>query len=137
MCASGWTREETLTMVDIRFDEVHFGKFAGFYLKRTYFFDVHPPLAKLMLAGMGWLIGYDGHFDFGNIGDSYIENNVPYIGLRSLPATLNVLCVVLLYNIMRESGYAVLTCTLTASMYLLGKGKSDRQISDIIIDHHP
>ncbi|CDH58914.1 glycosyltransferase family 39 protein [Lichtheimia corymbifera JMRC:FSU:9682] len=104
---------------EVVFDEVHFGKFAGFYLKRTYFFDVHPPLAKLMLAGMGWLIGYDGHFDFGNIGDSYIENNVPYIGLRSLPATLNVLCVVLLYNIMRESGYAVLTCTLTASMYLL------------------
>lgn len=103
------------------FDEVHFGKFAGFYLKRTYFFDVHPPLAKLMLAGMGWLIGYDGHFDFANIGDSYIENNVPYIGLRTLPATLNVLCVVLLYNIMRESGYAVITCALTASMYLLGK----------------
>ncbi|KAI9492559.1 glycosyltransferase family 39 protein [Zychaea mexicana] len=104
---------------EVVFDEVHFGKFAGFYLKRTYFFDVHPPLAKLMLAAQGYLLGYDGHFDFGNIGDNYIENNVPYIGLRALPATLNVLCVVLIYGIMRESGYAVLTCALSAGMYVL------------------
>ncbi|KAI8141824.1 glycosyltransferase family 39 protein [Fennellomyces sp. T-0311] len=104
---------------EVVFDEVHFGKFAGFYLKRTYFFDVHPPLAKLMLAAQGYLLGYDGHFDFGNIGDSYIENNVPYIGLRALPATLNVLCIVLIYSIMRQSGYAVLTCALTAGMYVL------------------
>ncbi|KAI9258774.1 O-mannosyltransferase [Phascolomyces articulosus] len=104
---------------EVVFDEVHFGKFAGFYLKRTYFFDVHPPLAKMMLAAAGYLLGYDGHFDFGTIGDNYIENNVPYVGLRMLPATMNVLCIVLIYNIMRESGYTVLTCSLSAAMYLL------------------
>lgn len=74
-----------------------------------------------MLAGAGYLLGYDGHFDFGNIGDSYIENEVPYIGLRALPAALNVLSVALIYSIMKESGYALITCILTASMYLLGK----------------
>lgn len=73
-----------------------------------------------MLAAAGWLLGYDGHFDFGNIGDDYIENNVPYIGLRALPATLNVLSVMLIYSIMRESGYSLLTCILTACMYVLG-----------------
>ncbi|KAI8379726.1 glycosyltransferase family 39 protein [Radiomyces spectabilis] len=104
---------------EVVFDEVHFGKFAGYYLQRSYFFDVHPPLAKLMIAAVGYLIGYDGHFDFANIGDSYIENDVPYIGLRSLPATLNVLNVALIYSIMKQSGYVPIVCFLSSCMYLL------------------
>ncbi|ORZ03032.1 putative PMT4-dolichyl-phosphate-mannose--protein O-mannosyltransferase [Syncephalastrum racemosum] len=104
---------------EVVFDEVHFGKFAGFYLKRTYYFDVHPPLAKLMLAAAGYLLGYDGHYDFANIGEDYIKNNVPYVGLRILPATLNVFNVAIIYNIMKQSGYSVLTCALTAALYAL------------------
>ncbi|CAG8562246.1 1640_t:CDS:10 [Funneliformis caledonium] len=100
------------------FDEVHFGKFASFYLKRTYFFDVHPPLAKLMLAGMGYILGYDGHFEFENIGDDYIKNNVPYVGLRALPAALGALFVPLTYMIMIESGYPIITATFAASLVL-------------------
>jgi dolichyl-phosphate-mannose-protein mannosyltransferase len=101
-----------------RFDEVHFGKFAGYYLKRTYYFDVHPPLAKLMIAGAGYLLGFDGQYDFANIGDNYLDHNVPYIGLRSLPATLNVLCVAFIYLIMKESGYSLAICVLSAAMYI-------------------
>nr|CAG8642805.1 12793_t:CDS:10 [Entrophospora candida] len=99
------------------FDEVHFGKFASYYLKRSYFFDVHPPLAKLMLAAMGWLLNFDGHFEFDNIGDDYITNNVPYIGLRGLPATLGALFVPLTYIILIESGYPVVTATFAAGLY--------------------
>ncbi|CAI2185386.1 19719_t:CDS:2 [Funneliformis geosporum] len=100
------------------FDEVHFGKFASYYLKRTYFFDVHPPLAKMMLAGMGYILGYDGHFEFDNIGDDYIKNNVPYVGLRALPAGLGALFVPLTYMIMIESGYPIITATFAASLVL-------------------
>lgn len=103
------------------FDEVHFGKFAGYYLQRTYFFDVHPPLAKLMLAAVGYLIGFDGVYDFGDIGQSYAEHQVPYIVLRSLPATLNVASVYLVYSILKESGFSVLTCIMTCTLYLLGR----------------
>ncbi|GAA5800931.1 putative PMT4-dolichyl-phosphate-mannose--protein O-mannosyltransferase [Helicostylum pulchrum] len=103
---------------EVVFDEVHFGKFAGYYLKRTYYFDVHPPLAKLMIAGAGYLLGFDGHYDFANIGDNYLDHQVPYIGLRALPATLNVLCVALVYLIMKESGYSLAICVLSASMYI-------------------
>ena len=46
------------------FDEVHFGKFAGKYIKSQYFVDVHPPLAKLLLTLAAFLFGFDGNFDF-------------------------------------------------------------------------
>ncbi|KAF9403182.1 hypothetical protein BGX21_006548 [Mortierella sp. AD011] len=97
---------------EVVFDEVHFGKFASYYIRGTYFFDVHPPLAKMMLGAMGYLIGYDGHFLFDNIGDSYISNNVPYVGLRALPASLGALTVPIIYMTMREAGYPILTCAL-------------------------
>jgi len=58
------------------FDEVHFGAFAAQYIRREYYFDVHPPLAKLLNALAGWASGFDGDFGFEAIGDKYGENNV-------------------------------------------------------------
>lgn len=116
-------------------------------MRREFFFDVHPPLsvpvphlgadtrpfsltvslsscrsrsAKLLLAFAGWVIGYDGHFEFENIGESYIDNKVPYIGLRTLPALMGSLVPSVMYAIMRESGYPRLVGLLSASLVLFG-----------------
>ncbi|KAK4560743.1 Dolichyl-phosphate-mannose--protein mannosyltransferase 4 [Recurvomyces mirabilis] len=100
------------------FDEVHFGKFASYYLQRTYFFDVHPPFGKLLFAFAGWLVGYDGAFLFENIGDSYITNKVPYVAYRSMPALMGSLTVTTVFWIMWESGYSLPACIVAASIVL-------------------
>lgn len=94
-------------------------QFASYYLEKTYFFDVHPPFGKLLFAFMGWLVGYDGHFHFENIGDSYITNRVPYVAFRSLPAILGALTVSVVYLIMWESGYSLPACIVAAGLVLL------------------
>ncbi|MCJ1296350.1 hypothetical protein MMC34_007916 [Xylographa carneopallida] len=103
---------------EVVFDEVHFGKFASYYLQRTYFFDVHPPFGKLLFALMGWFVGYDGHFLFDNIGDSYIDNKVPYVAFRAMPALLGALTVPTVFLIMWESGYSLPAAVLAACLVL-------------------
>lgn len=67
---------------------------------------------------MGWLVGYDGHFHFDNIGDSYVINNVPYVAFRAVPAILGALTVTVSYLIMWESGYSLPACILAAGLIL-------------------
>ncbi|CAK9438331.1 uncharacterized protein LODBEIA_P25550 [Lodderomyces beijingensis] len=96
------------------FDEVHFGKFASYYLEGTYFFDLHPPFAKLLIAFVGWLIGYKGKFKFDAIGDSYIENNVPYIAYRSLSAIQGTAIIPVMFLTMKTLGFSPLACLFSS-----------------------
>ena len=102
------------------FDEVHFGKFASYYLRREFFFDVHPPLGKMLIAGAGWLLNFDGHFLFEKIGLDYVANNVPYIGLRAFCALWGIMVVPLGFMILREMGVSLAATVLGSSMLLLG-----------------
>lgn len=101
---------------EVVFDEVHFGKFASYYLERTYYFDLHPPFAKMLIAFVGWLIGFNGKFKFETIGLNYNEYSVPYIPLRSLSAILGTLTVPLMFSTLEECGYSVFTCLLGAAI---------------------
>lgn len=99
---------------NVVFDEVHFGKFASYYLERTYFFDLHPPFAKLLIAFMGWLVGYDGSFKFENINDDYIANNVPYVPYRVLSAIQGTAIVPVMFQTMKALGYSSDACTFAS-----------------------
>lgn len=85
-------------------DETHFGKMGSWYINRTFFFDVHPPLGKVfhcklshdfeypmnvfqMLIGLsGKLTGYNGTYPFEKPGDKY--NGTNYEGMRIVSVNL-------------------------------------------------
>ena len=72
-------------------DETHFGKMASWYMNRTLFFDVHPPLGKLVIAGMGYVTGYNGSFSFDKPGLNFTGHKV--MGMRYGSAILGSLVV--------------------------------------------
>lgn len=81
LLCSGATRFYKVEEPDhICWDETHFGKMGSWYINRTFFFDVHPPLGKMLIALSGYLTGYDGSFPFEKPGDKY--ENVNYLGMR-------------------------------------------------------
>lgn len=40
-------------------------------MRRTFFFDQHPPLGKQLVAGIAYMAGYSGNYTFSRIGSSY------------------------------------------------------------------
>ena len=106
-----YTRFNKLGTPDVVvFDEVHFGKYASYYLERSYFFDLHPPFAKLLIALVGYLIGFDGKFKFDNIGDSYTSQKVPYVPLRLLLAVEGTIIVPVVFLTLKTLNYSVPAC---------------------------
>ncbi|PLW21106.1 hypothetical protein PCANC_05481 [Puccinia coronata f. sp. avenae] len=97
----------------IVFDEVHFGRFASKYIRSEFFMDVHPPLVKLLFALVGWMSGYDGEFDFKEIGSDY-PDRVPYLQMRLLPALLGAALVPISYLTLRMLNQRPLTAALAA-----------------------
>lgn len=104
------------------FDEVHFGGFASHYLKGTYFFDVHPPLGKLIIAGIGHIYGYKGTFAFKDIGDAY-ENDptVPFVQMRTAMASFSIGSIMFAMATLVEMGFSPLSLTLAGTFLAFGK----------------
>merc|ERR1719323_2149284 len=76
-----WTRLHKVSQPAwVCWDETHFGKMASWYINRTFFFDVHPPLGKMMIAAMGYTSGYNGTHAFEKPGDLYEDH--PFLGMR-------------------------------------------------------
>ncbi|KZC04285.1 Protein O-mannosyltransferase 1 [Dufourea novaeangliae] len=101
----------------IVFDELHYGKYVGLYMKRTFFFDSHPPLGKQLISGAAYLAGFDGQFKFDRIGSPYV-GNVPLFALRLVPALCGSFLIPTAYHLILELGLKQWTATLAGILLL-------------------
>jgi dolichyl-phosphate-mannose--protein O-mannosyl transferase len=85
------------------FDETHFALYANKYLLNEYYFDVHPPLGKMLFALLLYFFGSKTNFDF-RAGEFY--PNSDYLLLRSFVAFFGALLPLLVYFLMKKLGFS-------------------------------
>ncbi|EPQ27276.1 uncharacterized protein PFL1_05199 [Pseudozyma flocculosa PF-1] len=101
-------------------DEAHFGKFGSHYLKQEFYFDVHPPLGKMLVGLAGLLSGYRGQFEFKS-GEVY-PADVNYVGMRVILALFGVAMVPLAWFTSGGLGWNWRARHLLALMVLFDNG---------------
>lgn len=119
------------------FDEVHFGKFSSAYFTGENFFDIHPPLGKLIIAAGAKLGGYGDYlkenppFPFEDIGEEF--NSVPFLGFRFFPALAGTLLPLAVFLFLLSLGVRRSTAEL-ASLFCLGETSLLTQSQYILLD---
>lgn len=84
------------------FDEVHFGKFISAYYTHQYYYDIHPPLGKLIIAGFASFFDFEPGFGFKDIGQKFPDKT--YLALRFLPALAGSLLPLILFFVALRLG---------------------------------
>ncbi|XP_055930516.1 protein O-mannosyl-transferase 2-like [Argiope bruennichi] len=101
-------------------DETHFGKMASWYINHTFFFDVHPPLAKMLIGLAGKLTGYNGTFAFNKPGDKYEDHN--YLGMRLFCVFHGICIIPFCFLIVWEMTYSLSASALAATFIIFDVG---------------
>lgn len=91
-------------------DEAHFGKFGAYYVNHTFYHDVHPPLAKMLVGLSEILTGFDGSFTFTS-GQAF-PADVNYTFMRAFNASFGVPLAPMAYLTLRNLGCSPNTALL-------------------------
>lgn len=117
-CLSSVVGEKRSIIITYKGIIYSFGKFGSHYLKREFYFDVHPPLGKMLVGLSGYLAGYNGSFEFKS-GDHY-PAEVDYTFMRVFNATFGALCVPVAYYTAKELRLSTKATWLVTLMVLCG-----------------
>jgi dolichyl-phosphate-mannose-protein mannosyltransferase len=85
-------------------------------LKREFYFDVHPPLGKMLVGLSGYIAGYNGSFEFKS-GEKYPEE-LNYTIMRVFNSTFGALCVPVAYYTAKEFHFRKPTVWFVTMMVL-------------------
>ncbi len=96
------------------FDEVFYGSFASSYWQGTYFFDLHPPFAKILFAFVGKIFGLDQYIvDWSSIGNSL---PISLVTLRVLPTIAGLLLPIIIYALCRKLDFSKTTAFVAGAL---------------------
>ncbi|EAY15251.1 Dolichyl-phosphate-mannose-protein mannosyltransferase, putative [Trichomonas vaginalis G3] len=93
------------------FDEIYFGNFTNYYLRNEYFFDIHPPLGKLIFALFAKLSLDPATTNYERAISSYTEKY--YITLRMTSASFSSLVAPYGFVTMRLFGFSYIASLFT------------------------
>lgn len=88
-------------------------------MRKTFFFDQHPPLGKQLIAAVAHFTGYDGNFTFSRIGTEY-GAAVPIFWLRFVPALCGSLLSPAVYKLLLEAQLNRWTALLGGVLIIFG-----------------
>ncbi|KAG0378220.1 hypothetical protein BGX24_004480 [Mortierella sp. AD032] len=104
---------------EVVLEEAYVGKYVNGYLNKEFTYDIHPPLGKLLLAGISsWAGQYDGSFGFEEVGDAY-GDKVPFMAVRIVMAVLGALCAPMAYVTLRNKSQSAPTAILATLLIAL------------------
>lgn len=91
------------------FDEYYFTAFVQHYFAGTYYFDIHPPFGKLLIAAFSYVFRFVPEYEFTRIGAAYPDNG--YILLRVLPNLFGALLPLVIFFLARSLRGSVLAAS--------------------------
>lgn len=99
------------------FDEVHFLRFVRAYYMGEYYFDIHPPLGKLILLAVTYIFCGPPEHSFKRNGESFKEQK--YVPLRVTSALFGAAVPPLTYAIARQMGLSVWASLFAAAVQVV------------------
>ncbi len=102
----------------LTWDEAHFIKFANYYLQRTFYFDVHPPLGKLLTAFGGLISNLQEPYV---IDEKYILD-FDYVKMRRFHAFISSFIPVFIFLLLKEFKFSSTKRLICSFLFILENG---------------